>query len=301
MSSKEDTPISPLTPDSPLQPYPGDLGLRGKVVFHSNRLGNLQIFMLDLKKQQVTQLTKSSGNNVEPAWSPDGEQIAYVCGVSDTQADLCVMKADGSKNTRLTERNGAVGTPRWSPDGKRIIFHAFWDGNPIGLYTVNIDGSDLTEIVVGSGNNLGNNLWADWSPDGKQIAFVSDRDNNDEIYLIDRDGKNLIRLTNNTARDRYPRWSPNAERILFTSNRDGVSRLYTIQPDGSKITPVTDRSGQDGVGTWVSDEKQIIFATNRGETDETDSGTLMLIQLKNGSLENLLRIDGRENFPDWKP
>ncbi len=286
-------PSSPLTsPDSPVQ-IPSSLKVGGKVAFQSSQVGNLQIFVLNLENQLLTQLTTSNNNNVEPAWSPDGTRIAYVCGVSDTRADLCTMQADGLGNVRLTEREGAVGTPRWSPDGSRIMFHAFWDGNLIKLYTVNADGSGLTEISVGPGNNL----WADWSPDGTRISFVSDRDGNDEIYVANSDGSNPARLTDNISRDRFPRWSPDGKRILFISHREGTPHIYTIQPDGNNLTPITNTSGQDGVATWADDGKYIIFATNRLEG--ADSGTLMMIPSSGGKLTNLLLADGKGNFPDW--
>ena len=58
-----------------------------------------------------------------------------------------------------------------------------------------------------------------------RIVFASNRDGNGEIYVMDADGSNLTRLTNNPAEDRVPMWSPGVDRIVFTSNRDN---LYTL-------------------------------------------------------------------------
>jgi len=289
------TPESPLAgSESPIQIPPWDPGISGQVLFHSDRFGNLQIFVLDLSNGQVTRLTNSAGNDVEPAWSPDGTQVAYVCGISDTHADLCVMQNDGLGSIHLTDRPGAVGAPRWSPDGSRIMFHAFWDGNPIKLYTINVDSSGLAEIPVGHGNNL----WADWSPDGKRITFVSDRDGNDEIYVANSDGSNLVRLTESPGRDRYPRWSPDGKRIVFTSDRNGVAQIFTIHPDKQGTVPITDETGLDSVPTWA--DGKIVFATARNA--DQDKGTLALLDPDNGKILNLLpTTTGQEDFPDWKP
>jgi len=55
-----------------------------------------------------------------------------------------------------------------------------------------------------------------WSPDDRRIAFASDRDGNSEIYVMNADGSNAVRLTYNDATDRYPGWSPDGSKIVFT-------------------------------------------------------------------------------------
>ncbi|HCK16724.1 TPA: hypothetical protein DHW51_21535, partial [Candidatus Poribacteria bacterium] len=65
-----------------------------------------------------------------------------------------------------------------------------------------------------------------WSPDGRRIAFVSDRDLNYEIYVMDSNGNNLRRLTNHLGEDESPSWSPDGQRIAFVSNRNGRFNIY---------------------------------------------------------------------------
>ena len=69
---------------------------------------------------------------------------------------------------------------------------------------MNADGSSQTRLT----NNTSNDYEPVWSPDGKYIAFVSDRDGNDEIYLMKADGSEQTRLTNNSVDDWYPVWQP---------------------------------------------------------------------------------------------
>jgi Tol biopolymer transport system component len=64
-----------------------------------------------------------------------------------------------------------------------------------------------------------------WSPDGTKIAFVSERDNNPEIYVMKADGTMQTRLTNNAVKDTLPVWSPDSNLIAFTSNRDEKSKF----------------------------------------------------------------------------
>ena len=65
-----------------------------------------------------------------------------------------------------------------------------------------------------------------FSPDGTRIAFTSNRDGNPEIYVMNRDGSNVRRLTNHPAVDATPTWSPNGTQIAFTSDRTGTPQIY---------------------------------------------------------------------------
>ena len=66
----------------------------------------------------------------------------------------------------------------------------------------------------------------------KRIAFVSLRDGNKEIYIMDGNGENVRRLTNNRASDDAPSWSPNGQEIAFVSNRDGNKEIYVMDANG---------------------------------------------------------------------
>ena len=83
-----------------------------------------------------------------------------------------------------------------------------------------------------------------------RIAFFSDRDGNDEIYVMDADGSNQTRLTNNPAWDCDPAWSPDGSRIAFTSDRDGNYQVYVMNADGSGQANSTDNAGGDGWPAW---------------------------------------------------
>jgi hypothetical protein len=91
-------------------------------------------------------------------------------------------------------------------------------------------------------------------PTGK-IAFVSDRDGNLEIYLMNTDGTNQIDLTNNPANDWDPVWSPDGKKIAFVSDREGVNKIYIMNANGSDVRALTE--GEDP--HWFPDGSKIIF------------------------------------------
>ena len=83
-----------------------------------------------------------------------------------------------------------------------------------------------------------------------RIAFVSDRDGNVEIYVMDADGSNLTNLTNNPAYDWLPVWSPDGSRIAFVSDRDGNWEIYVVDADGSNLTNLTNNPADDLLPAW---------------------------------------------------
>lgn len=95
------------------------------------------------------------------------------------------------------------------------------------------------------------------------IAFVSERDGNSEIYLINMDGTGLTRMTDHPAHDADPAWSPDGERIAFASSRAGNSDIYLMDADGSNLVRLTE-SGSSSEPSWSADGKKIAFSGRRG-------------------------------------
>ena len=90
-----------------------------------------------------------------------------------------------------------------------------------------------------------------WSPDGSKLAFWSNRDGNPEIYVVNRDGTGMRRLTNHPENDSTPTWSPTGNQIAFTSNRSGNLEVYSMNPDGSGVRNVTQNPARDFVPDWT--------------------------------------------------
>jgi hypothetical protein len=95
------------------------------------------------------------------------------------------------------------------------------------------------------------------------IAFVSERDGNPEIYVINPDGTGLVRLTNNAAADVDPAWSPDGKRIAFTSDRDGGSGIYVMNADGTNVVRRTDTGIYNESPAWSPDGRKLAFSSLR--------------------------------------
>ena len=134
-----------------------------------------------------------------------------------------------------------------------------------------------------------------------QIAFSSDRDGNLEIYTIDTDGTNLVRLTNNPARDTQPAWSPDGRKIAFASDRrNGFSlEIYVMNADGGGLVQLTSDhppAVNDESPSWSPDGTRIAFASNRG-----DSYDIYVMDADGENPIQLTRGRAKEVNPCWSP
>jgi Tol biopolymer transport system component len=133
----------------------------------------------------------------------------------DGNADVYVMRADGSRVKNLTQNLAQDGQPSWSPDGKKIAFVSVRDGNA-QIYVMNADGSAQTRVTR---SNQGDTAPV-WSPDGKRIAFmctVAKPIVVTEICVVKADGSGARELTSMAEGDNlYPVWSPDSTGVYFT-------------------------------------------------------------------------------------
>ena len=200
-----------LTNDSAWHSLPSWSPDGRRIAFQSHRDGNWEIFLMNADGSGQIRLTDNSAGDAEPSWSPDGRRIAFQSN-RDENAEIYVMNADGSGQTRLTNEAANDRFPSWSPDGQRIAFYSYRDEN-WEIYVMNADGSGQTRLT----DNPARDIRPSWSPDGRHIAFSSDRDDPDpddndrimSIYVMNVDGSDETRLTDNSATDHASDWSPN--------------------------------------------------------------------------------------------
>ena len=131
-----------------------------------------------------------AGPASDPAWSPDGQMLAFVRLNAGLGRPIYVVKADGSGLRNLTPKPvGAYADPAWSPDGRKIAFVSDRDGNS-EVYVMNANGRGQRNLT----RNPAYDADPTWSPDGRKIAFVSNRDGSYGVYVMNADGGGQRRL-----------------------------------------------------------------------------------------------------------
>jgi len=179
-----------------------------------------------LRGTDYIELTSNEEGNSDPKWSANGEVIAFRCGVQGVP-QVCSIRPDGSDLRQLTRGPGGNLDAVWSPDSQRIAFVSWRDSaDPINcqdgdcnyeIYVMDADGSHQSNLTVNSSEDW----FPSWSPDGSSIAFVSLRDEpahpsacgsacNSEIYVMDADGQDVRRITQDPEPSWNPTWRPSA-------------------------------------------------------------------------------------------
>jgi hypothetical protein len=159
-----------------------------------------------------------------PSFSPDASRLAL------TGDGVYVINSGGDGLRYLTDGEYAD----WSPTSNWIA-HRACHGGACGLWETNADTGEQRRLTTG-----GSDGQPAWSPNGQQIAYISQDDGNFEIYRINADGSNKVRLTNNPSSDGLPVWSPDGQWIAFRSDRGGSWAIYAMRADGSDVRKVVD-------------------------------------------------------------
>ena len=295
-----------------IMPLMAVVDAQAQIAFVSNRDGNAEIYVMDADGGNQRRLTNNRHDDWSPSWSPDGKRIALVSdrdGHPDVipgwfTSEIYVMDNDGGNQQKLTNNPNDDRSPSWSPDGKQIVFQSDRDegDHNIEIYVMDADGSNP--------QNLTNNPTADynpsWSPDGKRIAFSSVREghfrNNfgltEEIYVMDVDGGNEQRLTDNRKNDWHPSWSPDGERIAFAADRKGDFEnfeIYVMDANGGNQQKLTENRVYDWSPSWSPDGERIAFVSYR----DNNKAEIYVMDADGGNQQNLTNNPHGDFGPAW--
>ena len=271
------------------------------IAFSSNRDGDYDIYIMDIKGKNLQNLTNSPTHEFKPAFSPDGHRMAYVSSRHDGNLEIYVMNLNTKASYRLTNHPWHDDNPAWSPDGRWIAFDSNREAT-YDIYKIEPDGENLQRLTHGG---VDRNYNATWSPDSQSIAFASFREA-PGIYIMDANGGNQRRLANQPQSGRTPSWSPDGKQIAFSDiilggHQDplfgGTRDIYTVNVDGSQLRRRTRHPSMDIFPDWSPDGRSIVYYSRWNQ--KTD------IYLIKGGLGRhagrLTRHPAKDRDPTWVP
>ena len=140
-----------------------------RLIFHSDRTGHQEVFVMNADGSGQTQLT-NAGDNWGGSWSSHNDTIAFASARSG-RLQIYTMNSDGTDQRRLMTSTGDDWLPEWSPDGGKLAFNSTRDGHT-QIYVANADGSHPTNVLRTTSLQL--SAWTPrWSPDGRAIAYAA--------------------------------------------------------------------------------------------------------------------------------
>lgn len=223
-----------------------------KIIYSKSRnesTDERDLILFDVNSK-VKQTLTSTDNNIIGRFSRDNK-IAY-WRQTNTANDIFLMDIDGSNQNKILSD---ASCPVWSPGGKRIAYVSTGELNSPQIFVACSDGSNskqLTHTFLKSWDsgfpNFGN-YNPQWTPNGRKIVYESDvNDGLPEIYIMNADGSDQIRLTDTDRRNESPIISANGNSIIFVSNRDLSYSfdIFVMGIDGKNQIPLSKYSGSDG-------------------------------------------------------
>ena len=268
-------------------------------------------------------LTRNLAQDGQPAWSPDGSKIAFV-STRDGNAEIYVMRADGSGQRRLTRTPAANDTaPVWSPDGTKIAFMCTF-GRPRIVTEICVVGADGRSARELTSRTEGDNLYPRWSHDSQMIlctrsfggysVWALRADGGGESLFLARgaeaayspDGMHVAslggdpralyvgrrRVSNGSPPVDSLAWSPNGDTLAFVAASD----IYHVRADGSDQRRLTRGPGSSLSPDWSADGNQIVFERTRGQQSD-----VYVVRPDGSGQRDLTDGAGKNGGPVWRP
>lgn len=298
--------VDPCVPDATIEVARSVLRLQtstvlaptsGTLAFHSDREGRHRLFAVDVASGQVRRLTGGSQHHDEqPAWSPDGTQLAFVSNQFDGRTfDIAVMSAAGSSVRRLTGFPTHEQHPAWAPDGRRVWFSGEQEGTQ-ALFEVDLTSGDTSRLTPTPHRAL----MATDAPVGHTLALAIGSSCGLRVAHLDAQGLRPFSPVWLDAAE--PQWAPDGSAVAYSVFDGAASYIALQRPDGRHVTILQ----LDGIRTireptWSPDSRWIAAAVSATTGFDADWDLVLLPGNGHGPAYRLTSGPRSDRAPAWKP
>ncbi|MGF1528027.1 MAG: Tol-Pal system beta propeller repeat protein TolB [Candidatus Competibacterales bacterium] len=224
---------------------------------------------------------------MSPAWSPDGQRLAYV-SFEKRRPEVVIQDLYTGNRQTVTSFPGINGAPAWSPDGKRLALTLSKDGDP-EIYVYHLTTQALTRIT----NNAAIDTEAAWTPDGQHLIFTSDRGGTPQLYRVAATGGAPERLTFTGNYNAAPSVDPRGGRVALVHRQRGRFIIAILDLASGELQPLTDGL-LDESPSFAPNGRMIIYATSRG-----GRGVLVAVSADGRTRQDLVLRNHDLREPAW--